>query len=269
MKYAVIGAWGYLGANLLHELDACGIARESSAQRRPFLKEAFEGKEMYLVNEITEESLRESLSKCNADGVIYAVGKLRGSYEEMKEAHVDKALIALKVSEEMGLKSFVYVSSVMAMGIAEKCKDPNGVVTEEERHLDGCEPVGPYSATKALGEREVLNRANGITVGIVRPALIVGKWAYHPEWKYLTVAKRFKLPALNVSTSTINCIVQGIEVASESGGWYLTVDGTLKELGFNAIDLKVPLKLIRIVPEPLKPLLVSLRYKYASRFLPC
>ncbi|ALU12657.1 hypothetical protein EYM_06135 [Ignicoccus islandicus DSM 13165] len=269
MKYAVIGAWGYLGANLLNELPSCGIARKSSAERRPFLKEAFNGKEMYLLNEIAEEELKDALERCGADSVIYAIGKLRGNYDQMKEAHVDKALLSLRVAKELGLKSFVYVSSVLAMGIAEKCKDLNGVVTEEESHLEGCEPIGNFSITKAMGEAEIVRNSEGITVGIIRPALIVGKWAYHPEWKYLNLAKSLGLPTPNLSASTINCIVQGIEVASTSGGWYLTVDGSLKELGFRAFDVKVPLGLIKAAPDSLKPLLLALRYKYASRLLPC
>ena len=264
MKYALVGGWGYLGSNLVELLPSCVIARRSSAQRRPFLRKYFEGKEVYLLDEISEEGLKGVLEKCGADVLVYLVGKLKGSREEMYEANVTKALEALEAARELGLK-YVYTSSVAAMGIAERCAR-SLVVKEEREHLKGCEPAGPYSETKMTGEREVLKRDPN--AGIVRPALIWGERYYHPEQKLLRAVKRYGIPWPNMSVSTVGCIANGIEEAVK-GGWYLTVDTDLRGVGVKAFDWRPPLSLIRRVPGALKIALIAMRYRYASDRVNC
>ncbi|NPA85628.1 MAG: NAD-dependent epimerase/dehydratase family protein [Crenarchaeota archaeon] len=266
MKYALVGGWGYLGVNLVDRLPSCVIARRSSAKKRPFLKKYFENAEVYLLNELTEEELKAALSKCGADVLLYLVGKLKGSREEMYDAHVTKALTSLKVAEELGMK-YIYTSSVAAMGIAERCADENLVVREEEEHLKGCEPVGPYSETKMIGEKEVLKR--NPSAGIIRPALIWGERYYHPEQKLFRILKRYGIPWPNASVSTIPCIIKGIEESLKTGGWYLTVDTDLRGVGLRAFDWRPSISLIRRAPGIIKVALVPMRYRYASRKLRC
>ncbi|UXD22845.1 hypothetical protein IPA_08840 [Ignicoccus pacificus DSM 13166] len=262
MKYAIVGGWGYLGVNLVDLLNSCIITRRSSAKRRPFLKKYFEDKEVYFVDDIGE--IGGALEDCGADVLVYAVGKLKGSEEEMREAHVTKALEALKAAKELGLK-YVYISSVAAMGIAERCSK-NLIISEEEEHLKGCEPAGPYSKTKMEGERALLKEDPSI--GIVRPALIWGDKYYHIEQKLLRIAKKYRIPWFNVSVSTIPCIARGIE-ESLRGGWYLTVDTDLKGVGIRALDWRPSYSLIKKVPGDLKMMLSSFRYRYRSRNLKC
>ena len=266
MKYALVGGWGYVGANLSDYLDSCVIARKSSVERRPFLEYAFEGKEVIVVNEFNEEELRSALERCKADVLVYVAGKIKGTYEEMKEAHVDKAVLAYEISERLGIR-YVYISSVAAMGLADRCK-VGGVVMEEDELLKGCEPVGSYSTTKAEGELTLFDKSRG-RVGIVRPALVKGRYAYHVEWKWLRMAKKLRIPVPNVSVTTIPCLVQGIETAAERPGWYIAVDTSLGEIGLKTFDLKPPKALIRALPDPWNVSLLSLRYKYASKYLPC
>jgi len=262
LKLAVVGAWGYLGANLLELTDSCGVARRSSAEKRPFLNEAFKDKEMYLIDEISEEELREVLERCGADAVVYAAGKLFGKREEMYDSHVTKALISLRVAKELGLK-YVYVSSVAAMGLADACEE-GGKVREEGELLKGCVPLGKYSETKAEGERAVWREGGSI----VRPALIVGKWAYRPEWKLLNFARERSLPVPNMNVSSAECVAKAIERAASEPGWYLAVDGTLRDLGFRAYDLKPPKAVIKAL-RPVAHALVVMRYRYESRRLKC
>jgi len=266
MKYALVGGWGYVGANLSDHMESCVIARKSSAERRSFLEYAFEGKEVIMVNEFNEKELREALERCGADVLVYVAGKIKGKYEEMKEAHVDKALLSYDIAEELGMR-YVYISSVASMGLADKCK-VGGVVMEEDELLEGCEPVGNYSITKAEGELKLYERSKG-KVGIVRPALVKGKYAYHIEWTWLKIAKKLKIPVPNVSVTTIPCLVQGIETAVERPGWYIPVDTSLAELGLKTFEVKPPKVLIKSLPDPWNLSLLSLRYKYASRYLAC
>ncbi len=264
MKWALLGGWGYLGANLVDLLPSCVIARRSSAERRPFLKNVFEDKEVYLLEEINEKSLREALENCGADALFYLIGKLKGKKEEMYEAHVTKAILAAKVAKEMDLR-FVYTSSIAAMGLADAC-ERGGIVYEEEEHLKGCEPLGPYSETKALGEREVLKAYPG--AGIVRPSAIVGKYGYYVEWKFLDLAKRKGVPVPNLSAVTPECVAKAAEEALK-GGWVIASNLTLKDLGFKTFEWRPPKSLVRLVPGFMKVALIAMRYRYSSRRANC
>ncbi len=264
MKYAIVGGWGYLGVNLVKELPSCIITRRSSKERRKLLEKYFEGKEIYVINEVNEVELGQTLERCGTDVLVYAVGKLRGSPSEMIDAHVNKAKVALRLAKNLNMR-YVYVSSVAAMGIAERCAKPDLTVTEEAEHLKGCEPAGPYSYSKMLGEKEVMKEGAD---GIVRPALIWGDVYYHPEQKLLRVLKRYGLPWINLSVSTIPCIAIGIERAMK-GGWYLTVDGDLRDVGVRAIDWRPPYTLVKKAPGSLKMILASFRYRYESSKLEC
>ena len=260
MAYALVGGWGYLGANLVKHIPSCVIARRSSVEKRPFLKKYFEGVDVRLVNEFEEDELKEALRGCKA--MVYVAGKLKGTEEEMRDSHVIRAEKALKAADSLGLKK-VYVSSVAAVGIAEACvKD--GYVVEEEEHLKGCIPVGPYSKTKAEGERIALK----YNASIIRPAAIWGEGGYYIEWKFLYFAKKHSIPIPNVSASTIPCIAKGIMEGKE-GMWYYTVDATLRDLGFKAFEFKPPLWLIKVAPGFTKVSLIAMRYRYKSRHLSC
>ena len=260
MVYALVGGWGYLGLNLVKLLPSCIVARKSSVQKRPFLKKYFEGVEVRLVNEFEEEELKGALEGCEA--MVYLAGKLKGSKEEMFDAHVKRAEEALRAAEKLGMRS-IYISSVAAVGIAEDCLK-EGYVVEEEEHLKGCKPVGAYSKSKAEGEKVALRYG----ASVLRPALIWGEGGYYLEWKLLRLAKKFSILIPNMSASTVECVAKGIELG-KGGKWYYVVDTTLKELGFKVIEFKPPLKALELVPDPLKVALIPMRYRYKSERLEC
>ena len=270
MKLALIGGYGYVGANLAEITDSCVITKRSSIIKRPFLAEVFKDKEVIVLEVMNEESLREALRSCRPDVAVYLVGRLRGTPRELKEAHVDLAEKAVRASIEARVPSFVYVSSTASVGIAENCV-VEGYVEEEDSLLEGCEPVGTYSETKAMGERTVFkyNASREINVGIIRPPLVLGKYGYRLEHKLLELSLKFKLPIFDMNYVGPECIVQGIRVASNNPGWYYTVEGFLSEKGYPAISVKPPVWLIRRAPDSLKPLLLAMRYRYNSRYVYC
>ncbi len=235
-------------------------------EKRSFLSPAFEDKEVIVINEVNAKELEEALKKCDADVLVYLIGKLKGTYEEMREAHVEKALLSYRVANKLGLR-FVYVSSVASMGFADKCK-VGGFVMEEDDLLSECEPIGIYSSTKAEGELKLYDESKG-EVGILRPALFWGDYAYHVEWKLLKIAKKTRLPVPDISVTTAPCMAQAVEVAAKRPGWYISVDKTLSDLGFITFDLKLPKGVISKAPHPIQLALLVMRYKYSSRFLAC
>ncbi len=259
-----------MGANLAELVDSCVITRRSSIIKRPLLAEAFKDKEVIVVEEMNENSLRESLRSCKPDVAVYLVGKLKGTFDELKEAHVELAEKALRASIEARVPSFIYVSSTASVGIAENCVI-EGYVEEEDSLLEGCEPTGTYSETKAMGERTVFkyNASREINVGIIRPPLVLGKYGYRLEHKWLEISLKFKIPTFELNYVGPECILQGIRVASNNPGWYYTVEGFLSEKGYSAINLRPPVWLIKRAPDALKPLLLAMRYRYNSRYVYC
>ncbi len=260
MAYALVGGWGYLGANLVKYLPSCIIARKSSIEKRPFLKKYFKEVDVRVVKEFEVEELKDALRGCEV--MVYVAGKLKGSEKEMWESHVVRAEEALKAADSLGLKK-VYISSVAAVGIAESCIE-NGYVVEEEEHLSGCEPLGPYSKTKAKGEKVALR----YSASIIRPAAIWGEAGYYIEWRFLYLAQKRSIPVPNVSSSSVHCIAKGIK-EGEEGKWYYTVDGTLRDLGFKTFEFKPPLWLIRLAPGFAKVSMLAMRYRYKSKYLVC
>ncbi len=269
-KLALIGGYGYLGANLSELVNSCIITKRSSVIKRPFLAEVFKDKEVIIVEEINKDSLREALRSCKPDVAVYLIGKITGTYEEMREAHVTLAEKAVNASIEARVPSFVYISSTASVGIAERCL-VEGYVEEEESLLEGCQPIGSYSETKAMGEKTVFkyNASGEISVGIVRPPLILGGYGYRPEHKWLEISYRFKIPTFDMNYTSPECVLQGILTASKNPGWYYTVEGTLSERGYVALNLKPPIWLIKKAPDSLKPMLLAMRYRFSSRYIYC
>ena len=102
----------------------------------------------------------------------------------MWEAHVALARVALEAAEKLGAR-LVYVSAVSATGRIRGVR-PGDRVVEEERHMDPglVGPETPFEETKAEGERLVAG-SRGVRWSIVRPGLIVGRWGYHSEWRWV------------------------------------------------------------------------------------
>ena len=140
---------------------------------------------------------------------------------------------------------------------------------EEDELLEGCEPVGPVSVTKAEGELAIYEKAKRVKVGIIRPALFWGKYAYHLEWRLLKTFKKLKIPVPEMSVTTAPCMAQAVETASERGGWYIASDKTLRDLGFITFNMSFPKKIIEVSSPSLQLALLVARYRYASRYLAC
>lgn len=116
-------------------------------------------------------TLREILSR--QDVIIHCAAKVAfdsKSEKEMYETNVVGTHDLVNLAIDCGVKKFVYISSIAALG-KNKNEQP---INEEIEWMDDNEQTY-YGVTKHLGEREVWRgAAEGMDVTVLNPSLIIG-----------------------------------------------------------------------------------------------
>jgi dihydroflavonol-4-reductase len=174
----VTGGTGFVGANVVRELVALGaavrvLARPGSDRR------ALEG----LAVEVVEGDLLDRASLARAVRGVATVYHVAADYRlwarhpmELHRVNVDGTRAMLEVAGEAGVKRVVYTSTVGALGIP-----PDGTPGTEDTPVSLADMVGPYKASKFLGERVAVELAGrGLPVVIVNPSAPVGPWDVKP-----------------------------------------------------------------------------------------
>jgi dihydroflavonol-4-reductase len=174
----VTGGTGFVGANVVRELATLGaavrvLARPGSDRR------ALEGVGV----EIVEGDLldRASLARAvrGADTVYHVAADYRlwaRNPMELHRVNVDGTRAMLEAAGEAGVRRIVYTSTVGALGIP-----GDGTPGTEDTPVSLADMVGPYKASKFLGERVAVELAGrGLPVVIVNPSAPVGPWDVKP-----------------------------------------------------------------------------------------
>lgn len=172
MKILVTGATGFLGGHVVRRLVRDGhtvrILRRESSSLADLQGLSFEDS----IGDITHpESVAQAM--VGVDAVIHAAAKISyWPHEASDIMHVNAygTQCVAAASLEAGVKRFVYVSSVMAVGIP----DP-GKLGDENLSYNFKRHPNPYSESKHAGElflQDVVGR--GLSAVIVNPGAIIG-----------------------------------------------------------------------------------------------
>ncbi len=199
MRVVLVGGLGFLGYHLARELSGCCevlvAARESSLRsywRRALAREVERlGARLILFRGAVDE---EGLEKLGGDVYVHVAGRISGSLSAQREAHVALLGRVIGAASRLGAR-VVYISSILAYGRVRGLRR-GSLVQEEERHLEGERSYRSYHAlTKAEGEKLLVSRSSDVNGkwSILRPALLVGAWGYHLEWRAATWLSRLKL----------------------------------------------------------------------------
>lgn len=261
MKILVTGATGFLGGHIVRRLVRDGHAvrilrRESSSladlQGLPF--EDF-------IGDITHpESVAKSM--VGIDAVIHAAAKIsywpRDAADTMHVNAYGTQCVA-NAALEAGVKRFVYVSSVMAVGIPE-----SGKVGDENLVYNFKLHPNPYSESKHAGElflQDLVGR--GLHAVIVNPGAIIG-----PMDRRRAVGGLFFPGRINryffieggMSAVDVDDVVDGIVRAMEKGRvgarYLLTGDNVsyrrmreviAEEMGEPKPFIPIPTKLLQLI----------------------
>lgn len=191
MKVLVTGATGFVGSHLVKTLldkgiDVTGAVRPGSAESVRILGAAYAPIE----DPHSSKAWGRLLGK--ADAVVHLIGKTHSSDIDDKTAlplyrkiNVGITEALLEASRKQGVKQFVYLSSIKAVG------EGKGSPYSED---SACQPEDAYGISKREAELLVLD-TSGVKSVILRPPLIYGPGVKGNFLKILNaVARGIPLP---------------------------------------------------------------------------
>jgi dihydroflavonol-4-reductase len=165
----------------------------------------------------------------------------------------------LECAQKMGVRRFVYTSSIHALGCT-----PHGVTIDENICFNPSQAMGDYDKTKARASLLVLDSASkGMDTIIVCPTGVIGPFDYKGSEMGTLLEKTIR-GSLSFSVDgaydfvDVRDVAEGEILASEKGitgstyilsGEYITIDDVLKtanqSVGHKSTILKVPMSLAK------------------------
>lgn len=258
MKILITGATGFIGLKLVDALHAKGHELFALCRDKVKAKKLLPEKCHVIIGDITN---RDSLKGCceGIDMVYQLVAQVGNdlpselAMKKFRKVNVDGLQNIVDEAKRAGVKRFISVSSIAAMGIVKKMP-----ISAQSK----CEPYLPYQKTKREGELLILKevKENNFPGIIVRPAKVYG--VGEKEYSYLSIAKLCKkgffpkvgLGDTMVSHCYIDDLVTNLVLLTERGkigeiyifatdksiGFYQSVELIAKELDKKVIFLPVP-----------------------------
>ncbi len=230
MRVLVTGASGFLGSYIADQLAEQGhtvraLVRPKSDKRR---LEKLPGIE-FAPGSITDKgSLKRAVQ--GAEAIVHAAGLVKArTPEEFFETNTQgtKNLLEAAEAHVPGLKRFVYVSSIAAVGPS---VDGKPVPDDTEPR-----PVTHYGRSKLAAEQAVLAAKDRVPITVIRPPAIYGP-RDREMLAFFTSIKNGVLPVLGDGQNTLS-LIYGPDCASAcvlaalssgpSGRRYFVEDGTV------------------------------------------
>lgn len=190
----VTGATGFVGTNLVHHLAEKGykIRGVSRKEMSPF-PEISNYEHAKIEDVYSEKAWRPLLA--GVDIVVHLIAKTHSSdsgdlkaLPDYRHINVDITKALLDASSAAGVKRFIYLSSIKAVGEETPIDKP---FTEESP----CNPVDSYGISKREAEELILKHEGKIDTVIFRPPMIYGPGVKGNFLRLLkAVKKRLPLP---------------------------------------------------------------------------
>ena len=176
MKILLTGATGFMGGNLLRLLAQNPTNELFYISRGGKIAPASAGldKVTCLTADLTNYS--SLLNACQDIETVYHVGAMVSSLEknrkEMELINVEGTNNILRAALEKGVKKFIHVSTVDAVGM-----EPDGSPANEKTNYNFDQLNNPYADTKTAAEKCVFEAIKkGLDAVIVNPAYMIGAW---------------------------------------------------------------------------------------------
>jgi len=175
-KILVTGASGFVGRNIVESLcqDYYIYAFARRTQQEAGVK-THENIEWILVDIGHESSLAQVMVSIKKEGGVDFVVHLAAYYDfdnephpEFERTNVLGTRLLLEHSKELGLKRFIYASSIAACNF-----QPPGKAVNEQSPLDA---DFPYAVSKQKGEQMLKAYSEGYPCASVRLAAVYGDW---------------------------------------------------------------------------------------------
>ena len=160
MRYIVTGGAGFIGSNIIAELETRGLGPivvvdemdRSPDQWRNIAKRSLHGL-------VAPRELWPYLEKCPDDSVVIHMAARSSTTDTNADALIEtNAMLTARLFEYCAIREwpFVYASSASVYGAASSQMD-----REDEDGLAKLAPLNPYAWSKALADKMVVMRASG------------------------------------------------------------------------------------------------------------
>ena len=174
----VTGASGFIGANLVHSLNARGhqvrVLLRPNADRRGLIGANYESVTGDLTDPI--DSLARSIHGCDWCFHVAASYSLwLPNYQPMFRANVEGTRSILLAAQQAGCSRIVYTSTVGCIGLPQMTADGSVHPTDETTPVSEAQMSNPYKVSKWRAEviaRELA--ADGLPIIIVNPSAPIG-----------------------------------------------------------------------------------------------
>lgn len=188
-KVFITGATGFVGEHLKNHLTGRGY--EVFAPTRNDLGDPF-----------SVEAWRKALEKAECETVVHLIAKTHAAdagdpsaLPSYRHINVDITKALLEASKDLGVKKFIYLSSIKAVGEETPIDEP---FTEESP----CRPEDCYGISKREAEELVLEYSRTMSTVILRPPLIYGPGVKGNFLKLMKAVQRgIPLPFANVKNA--------------------------------------------------------------------
>ena len=174
MKILILGASGFLGRAISAEF-AEGGSEVFTASRGQAANS--DGRRHFQIDVAERETLKRIENLRAVDTVIHAAGLAhrfgRTDADAFERVNALGTENAAQTAAQMGVRHFIYISTVAVYGNANRNAANRSPVNEAAI----CQPRGAYAASKYAGEaaaRRICGE-NGIDLTVLRPATIVGE----------------------------------------------------------------------------------------------
>ena len=191
----VTGATGFVGSYVLRLLLHKGYTRISALKRatsRMGLVEDIQNQIEWLEADLFDYDLLQDHLQ-TVDCVIHSaavISFLKRDFKDMLKVNVEGTAHLVNASLESGVKQFLHVSSIAALG-----RSKGNLMVDETSEFQNTKLDTGYGLSKHLAEMEVWRAASeGLRVGIINPAMIMGTGYWDTGTSKLidTVYKRLK-----------------------------------------------------------------------------
>jgi nucleoside-diphosphate-sugar epimerase len=225
MRILVTGASGFLGGHVAELLSARGDKVRALVRKTSSTKHLQKLANVELFEGSVEELDRVRAAADGVDAVVHCAGvvKARG-IDEFFAVNVGGTSNLVEATRRLGLKRFVYVSSLEACG-----PSPDGAPVDAAQEA----PVTAYGRSKLAAEKVVLAAKDDMPVVILRPGAIYGPRDGEILEAFRTI-QRGLLPLIDgggakgvwiYATDCAGACVRAIEADIPSGRTYFVDDG--------------------------------------------
>lgn len=223
-KVFITGATGFVGGHLKNHLTGRGY--EVIAPTRKDLGDPF-----------SVVAWRKALEKAECETVIHLIAKTHSTdagdpsaLSSYRHINVDITKALLEASRDLGVKKFIYLSSIKAVGE----ETPIGEAFTEE---SPCRPEDCYGISKREAEELVLEYSRTINTVILRPPLIYGPGVKGNFLKLMKAVKKgIPLPFASVRNARSLVFVGNLSDAIE----HIVESQLAKEALFHITDNESP-----------------------------